>query len=133
MPCVGCHGSRIESPSADEFCNGHSKVGQQTDARDAHSWIAGIGRGEICVVVMVVVMSMARVAVTMAMTAMIASLLERRPHDCRERRDAATDRGQMKQAAMGSCRVEREIGARWRRGYRLGEKLGPGGAVHGSG
>lgn len=71
---------------------------------------------------MMVMMSKGRVAVGVGVTvtvimvvitavvAMMASLLECRPHDGGQCTEAAAGRGQVKDATMGSCRAEDEMG-----------------------
>jgi hypothetical protein len=47
----------VEDVTADSFCNGHAKVDEKTDSRDANSSIILVGTcQEGCVVVMVVAM-----------------------------------------------------------------------------
>lgn len=45
----------MEDITADEFANCHAEVGEETNARDAHAGIVLIGRGQVYIIVMVVV------------------------------------------------------------------------------
>lgn len=74
VPSICCHCLGIECPSTNKFGNCHAQVGNQADSRNSHAGIILVCRCEICAVV-VVVMSVATMAVTMAVITVIAGLL----------------------------------------------------------
>lgn len=61
VPRVGDHGLRVEGVAAGAFGDGHAQVGVEADARDAHTGVVFVLRGEVDII-MVVVMVVVRMA-----------------------------------------------------------------------
>lgn len=63
MVGVGDQGLRVENIASEELANGHGQVDEQADAGDPHAGVIFVPRGQVdVVVVMVVVMAMASMA-----------------------------------------------------------------------
>jgi hypothetical protein len=68
--CIGNQGLRVEDVAANELSNGHTQVGDQANSGNANASIAFVRRGQVGVVMMVVVV--------VAVTAMSPSLCHRK-------------------------------------------------------
>lgn len=62
MVGVGDQGLRVENIAPKELANGHGQVDEQADARDAHAGVIFVLGGQVDVVVVMVVMTMASMA-----------------------------------------------------------------------
>lgn len=101
VPAVGNHGLGVERPAADELGNGHGQVTEQANPRYAHAGVVLVGRGEVGVV-MVVVMAEEAVAMAVAMIVVVIVIvvvvtmiacLASGAHDEGQRANAAAEDG----------------------------------------
>lgn len=76
VPGVGDHGLRVEGVAAQPFGDGHAQIGVKADPGDAHTGVGLVSRGQVDIVVVMVVMTEA------VGVAGVASRLGGRGHDC---------------------------------------------------
>lgn len=66
VPGIGHHGLGVEGPAANELGNGHGQVGQQADAGYADARVVLVGRREVGIIVVMVMMAVATVVACLA-------------------------------------------------------------------